>query len=593
MSVVPVRSGNPVSASTASSGATRSANVAALLRAAATNRGDAPALVDAGGRPRWTFAGLVGAAARLAGALQANGLRPADRVALLVREPGGFVLAAAAVLWAGGAVVVPPRTRSPRESLRAAASLAPRAVIAGYLEWALAAAVPELRRAPVRFLAVPEPLARLVGTRSVAGALAAAPIEVVDVLPDDPALVSFTTGSTGSPKPVLRTHGVLRAQHQALVGLRRPLPGAVDLAGLPLLVLHNLASGVTSVAPPRGRPAHGASLRRDVRRLSVSTVAGFPALLEALVAGAAPGELPQVRAIQIGGAPVPADLLHRLRSAAPNAAIDVVYGATEAEPIAAISAEASCARDRRRRAGEGLCVGRPVAGVEVRIAPLPLGPDAEPPEPPGRVAPGPSGPVDVSAGPTLNAGRILVRGARVASGGAWLDTGDTGWLDAGGRLWLMGRRANVLRAAGGWLFPAQIEPVVEALDWVGAAALVNAAGTSGGGRAIVACEARARGSAAQRRRWQRELEALAESRGWPVGALVLPRLPRDARSGSKIDYPRLAVLAGRIARPRPDTDPSRPPAQWDTPRGRDRSGYRSHPERWIGGRDDGSGRGAG
>jgi acyl-coenzyme A synthetase/AMP-(fatty) acid ligase len=168
--------------------------------------------------------------------------------------------------------------------------------------------------------------------------------------------------------------------------------------------------------------------------------------------------------------------------------------------------------------------------------------------------------VDVPAGRPLSAGRILVRGARVAAGGAWLDTGDTGWLDARGRLWLMGRRANAVRVADGWLFPAQIEPAVEALDWVGGAALVNAAGSSGGGRAIVACEPRARGSAAQRRRWQRELEALSESRGWPVRALVLPRLPRDARSGSKIDYPRLAALAERSTRPRPDTEVRGPAA---------------------------------
>src|SRR5262249_45615201 len=67
--------------------------------------------------------------------------------------------------------------------------------------------------------------------------------------PEAPALITFTTGSTGEPKAAVRTHGFLLAQHRVVsetLGLR---PGEVDLTTLPMFVLANLASGVTSVIP--------------------------------------------------------------------------------------------------------------------------------------------------------------------------------------------------------------------------------------------------------------------------------------------------------------------------------------------------------
>src|SRR5262249_23728933 len=71
----------------------------------------------------------------------------------------------------------------------------------------------------------------------------------VVLTPEAPALVTFTTGSTGRPKAALRTHGFLWSQHLALAELLRPTDRDVDMPTLPVFVLNNLASGVPSILP--------------------------------------------------------------------------------------------------------------------------------------------------------------------------------------------------------------------------------------------------------------------------------------------------------------------------------------------------------
>jgi acyl-CoA synthetase (AMP-forming)/AMP-acid ligase II len=336
---------------------------------------------------------------------------------------------------------------------------------------------------------------------------------------DAPALVSWTTGSTGRPHAVVRTHGALAAQHAAIQRLRAPRPGDVDLVGLPTMALHDLACGVPMVMPPRPHgDGYGTLLRALVARAAVTTAVGFPALFERLVDGAGAAALPGLRSIHVGGAPVGTALLDRLALVAPNAAVVVVYGATEAEPIAAVEATELRSPAMRAAPGSGMLVGRPCDGIDLRLVPIE-----------GRA------PVAISGAVP---GRILVRGDRVARDpvrsdpDGWLDTGDVGTIDADGRLWLLGRASNMLP---GGVAPAEIEQPVTALEEVEASALVSVPRRDGP-RLVLAVQPAANAAATV---VQARVASMVSERAWTLDRVaVVRRLPRDARSG-KVDYVRL------------------------------------------------------
>ena len=121
-----------------------------------------------------------------------------------------------------------------------------------------------------------------------------------DVPDDEPALVTFTSGSTGVPKAAVRTHGFLMAQHRALEKALEFAEGETDLITLPVFVLANLASGLTSVLADTDLRAPGkadaAAIREQCRRHGVTRCAASPAFFEALLhervdrAGTQPGE---------------------------------------------------------------------------------------------------------------------------------------------------------------------------------------------------------------------------------------------------------------------------------------------------------------
>jgi acyl-CoA synthetase (AMP-forming)/AMP-acid ligase II len=506
-----------------------SANVAHALVDAWAGHPDRPALLGRDGRVRWTFAELTDLAARIASGLLQRGLRPGGRVVLLVRDPEAALVIAAATLWAGGTLVAPPGSGGWRAALHAARQTRPTVVVADAATWPALAVVPELATAHVRVATGRRRWPGLVTIDELAAGHQRSLAEPVSRSADAAALVSWTTGTTGWPHAVVRTHGVMAAQHTAIRRLRAPLPGDVDLVGLPTMALHDLACGVPMVLAPRGRGGRdGACLRDLVASAAVTTAVGFPVLFERLVDGAGPAALPGLRSIHLGGAPVPRELLDRLATVAPNAIVVVVYGATEAEPIAAIDAAELRSPGANRTAGVGLLVGRPCAGIEVRLDPVG--------ELPGR-------------GPLTNArrGRILLRGDRVAndpvrsSADGWLDLGDVGRFDGDGRLWLLGRTSNAL--PDGWA-PAEVEEPTTELPGVRAAALVSMPGR-GNQRHVLAVEPAANSSATD---VQARVASLARDRGWRLDRIaVVPRIPVDARSG-KTDYLRLRTTIRGTAR---------------------------------------------
>jgi len=357
---------------------------------------------------------------------------------------------------------------------------------------------------------------------------------------NEPALVTFTSGSTGVPKAAVRTHGFLVAQHRALAPSIALEAGEVDLATLPVFTLANLASGVTTVIPDvdlrRPGAVDGARVCAQIERCQVTRITASPAFFEQLIAHCrATGKvLPTLRKLHTGGAPVFPRLLDALRKFAPNAHVVAVYGSTEAEPIAHIAVEEIDANDHRAmESGRGLLAGPPVAEVRMRILCDRWG------TPRRKLA------MDEFLGetrPTGEVGEIVVAGEHVlkgylggvgdeetkfsVEGETWHRTGDAGLIDDRGRLWLLGRCAAKINDARGGLYPFTVECVAMTFPEVRRAAVLEH-----DAKRLLIVESSEPAHTFDRR--------LQQATAWAKidDVRVVSALPVDKRHNAKIDYP--------------------------------------------------------
>ena len=227
---------------------------------------------------------------------------------------------------------------------------------------------------------------RLVGNCTLARQPDSAPL-VTPASTDETAAILFTSGSTGPPKGAVYTHAIFLAQVNAFRGLYQIEPAEIDLCTFPLFALFAPALGMTAVVPDMDptRPARvdAVKLFEAIEDFGVTNLFGSPALLRRLVEaaevyGTAPGQhalyraelrLPTLKRIISAGAPVPPALLERLaRLLDPPAQIHTPYGATESLPVASIGSDEILGETRAATDnGLGVCVGKPVEGMEVQV----------------------------------------------------------------------------------------------------------------------------------------------------------------------------------------------------------------------------------
>jgi acyl-CoA synthetase (AMP-forming)/AMP-acid ligase II len=404
---------------------------------------------------------------------------------------------------------------------------------AQFLRWTM----PALRRVPKAFCSGWFPGAR----RLNFGAGSISVREIVPLSSDAPALVTFTSGSTGQPKAAMRSHGFLVAQHHALEASLGLQAGTRDLTTLPIFVLANLASGVTSVLPDADLRAPGRIAARPVlaqiERHKIQTTAASPALLSRLLdeCESSGATLSSLSSIFIGGAPVFPGLLRKAKQFCPQARVWAVYGSTEAEPMAEIALPDIAKEDfDGMEQGKGLLAGRPVSSISLRVIRDAWGTPIPALDPAAferlMTSVGEPGEIVVSGGHVL---RGYLNGEGDAEtkfevdGARWHRTGDLGYLDTSGRLWLLGRCNGKIKDERGTLYPFAVECAAMQDAAVRRAALAAVAG-----RRVLAIEGEKTLS----------LEAIRKSLSWArLDQVVrLERVPVDKRHNAKIDYVALA-----------------------------------------------------
>ncbi|MEM7409339.1 MAG: fatty acid CoA ligase family protein [Myxococcota bacterium] len=396
------------------------------------------------------------------------------------------------------------------------------------------------------------------------------PYAVAETDDDEIAAILFTSGSTGPPKGVMYRHGNFAAQVEAIRGLAAIEPGEVDVPTFPLFALFDPALGMSSVVPDMDATRPGDVDPRVIldaaEAFGATNLFGSPALLDTVgrygdVHGS---KLSTLRRVVSAGAPVPAEVMARfLRMLPDGATIFTPYGATECLPVSCISSrEVLTDTAARTEQGAGICVGAPVPSIELRIIRIDDRPiaawDLAVVLPPGEI------------------GEIIVRGPQATSGyygrpeadaiaklpasdggGSWHRMGDVGYLDAHGRLWYCGRKADRVPTAAGTLHTAPVEAIFDAHPKVRRTALVGVPRASGGeDREPVLCVELLSGTPRRERdAIERELRAIAETHEGTRAVATFffhRRFPVDIRHNAKIGRPELARWAARkLGRRRP------------------------------------------
>ena len=429
-----------------------------------------------------TFAQLWERVCRFGGALHRRGFGPGDRALILLPMSVDLYVALLAVLKEGGVAVFLDPWIGRRQMIELARHARPKAWIGTPKSHLLRLFVPRIDIAPWS-------LAKF-ETRKERGETPA-PRSDTDV-----ALITFTTGSSGAPKGIERTHRNLVAQHERLTEAFPAQDDDVDLCTFPIFALNNLAQGIPTLIPPIDlRRVDDADTHRvaDVAiRTGVTTATASPPLFDRL---ARVDGRPALRRVLTGGAPVTDAQLRAWIRAWPEAEIVVAYGSSEAEPVAHVEA-----RERLAANGRGYLAGRIVRGVRAKLDLI-----------------------------DDRVGELLVAGEHVATNEEWHRMGDTGSFDEEGRFWIAGRVHSTIWCEGVAVHAQLVEQAARGED----ERIRRVAAVGIDGRVAVIAESDADVAEDV---WRRVLAA-----GYPCDDVRVTRdpLPVDPRHNSKIDYAKL------------------------------------------------------
>lgn len=420
------------------------ATLAEALDAAGEQYNDREAYVD--GARRLTFADWARASAGLAAMLAERGVGKGDVVALMLPSGIDYAISYAAVVRLGGVVTGLNTRLGPREVGAILERAAPALVLfdsgVGFPDVPVGFQV--LDRADLSAAYVRDPLPPTAG-----------------VTAEDPAVIIWTSGTTGTPKGAWFDHRNLFAAVASAGAMsapydRRLVATPFAHAGYMAKLWDQIAWGFTMVVSPV--PWSAAQMVDIMRREQITVAGGVPTQWAKLVdePTLVPGSMPHLRIGTAATAPAPPELVERVGEVL-GVPLVVRYAMTESPSICGTDPDDSPLVQFQT-------VGRPQTGIEVRIA----GDDDVP------LATDEVGRVQVRGGCVMRGyWRDPEKTAEVMVGDGWMRTGDLGRLRSDGNLVLVGRASDMYIRGGYNVYPLEVENVLAEHPAVSRVAIVG------------------------------------------------------------------------------------------------------------------------
>jgi len=382
-----------------------------------------------------SYADLDALAARVAGRLAEWGMRPGDRIGVMLPNVPAFAVIYYGVLRAGGVVVPMNPLLKGREVEHYLGDSGARLAFA----WTTAAAEAVAGAGAAQVLTVDAgTLDEIAGWPSAPG--------VVERADADTAVILYTSGTTGTPKGAELTHANLRRNAQVGAELFDLAPPDVLMGCLPLFHAFGqtcglncaVLTGASLTLLPRFDPA---AALKVIERDQVTVFEGVPTMYVGMLAqGTGVADASSLRVCVSGGAALPVDVLHGFESTF-DATILEGYGLSETSPMATFN------RVDRRAPGS---IGLPIEGVELKLV-----------DPAG---------TEVATG---EVGEIAIRGHNVMKGywqrpdatadairEGWFHTGDLARRDEDGFYFIVDRKKDMIIRGGYNVYPREIEEVL-------------------------------------------------------------------------------------------------------------------------------------
>lgn len=508
-----------------------------------------------------TYGNFLAQTAHLAASFRELGINFGDRIIIFLPMTVHLYYAMSALQWIGAIPVVLDSWTRNVHLKTCAEQVRPKAIISIEKAFSLLANIPELNAIPIKISVGPITQSYTATLENLLQNKNSEKISPVEQ--EDTALITFTTGSSGTPKGADRSHRFLAAQHYALNDAIPYQENDIDLPVFPIFSLNNVASGISTILPafdlgtPRDTDAEVIFTQLNAFHATCTTLS--PSLFYKLSSYCLENnhKLANIRRIITGGAPITRTMIKNAMEVAPNVSIKVLYGSTEVEPIAEIDDKTILSVESREDTDlewvdDGVLVGKIVPGLNYEVITIDKNPiqitsqeDFEK--------------LKVEKG---QVGELIVTGEHVcqkyyknedafkrakivdATGTIWHRTGDLVRIDESGNFWIVGRVHNVVNRNGKYLFPVRAESLLKRLPFVLTAAYLGMPDSNLGEKAIVTVVTKEKSpQSGDLTQYRSRIQEVFGKNNIPVDEIVfLDQIPMDPRHHSKVEYAKLREI---------------------------------------------------